>query len=121
MKTDGASVPTKRYCLTLDLKDDAGLIGEYRYWHESDHIWPEIPRGIRDVGILDMEIYLLGRRLFMIMETEPGFDFGRQMSKLSTLPRQPEWEAFVARFQEVQGDASSGEKWKMMERIFKLP
>ena len=112
---------TKRYCLTLDLKNDPVLIGEYRHWHMSEHAWPEIPAGIREVGIVDMEIYLLGTRLFMIMETGPEFDFQRDMAKLSGLPRQKEWEEFVAKFQQSLPGASSSEKWKLMDRIFKLP
>jgi L-rhamnose mutarotase len=112
---------TKRYCLTLDLKNDSALVGQYRYWHMSEHIWPEIPKGIREVGIVDMEIYLLGTRLFMIMETGPEFDFTRDMAKLSGLPRQKEWEAFVAKFQQSLPGAASNEKWKLMDRIFKLP
>jgi len=112
---------TKRFCLTLDLKDDTALISEYKYWHMAEHIWPEIPKGIREVGIQDMEIYLLGTRLFMIMEAKEGFDFGRQMAVLADLPRQKEWEAFVSKFQKSEPGAKSSEKWKMMERIFKLP
>ena len=52
----------KRYCQTLDLKEDEQLIKEYCYWHSPEHIWPEIPEGIRAVGILNMEIYRLGLR-----------------------------------------------------------
>ena len=115
------SKATKRFCMTLDLKDDPALIEEYRHWHTSEHIWPEIPRDIRKAGILDMEIYLLGTRLFMIMEVPASFDFDRQMALLAGLPRQAEWEAFVSRFQKSTADAKSSEKWKMMERIFKLP
>lgn len=117
----GEAKATQRFCLTLDLKDDSTLIKEYKYWHMEEHIWPEIPKGIREVGILDMEIYLLGTRLFMIMETKEGFDFDRQMARLSELPRQKEWEAFVSKFQKALPGAASGEKWKRMERIFKLP
>jgi L-rhamnose mutarotase len=111
----------KRYCMTLDLKDDPKLIEEYKYWHKAEHIWPEIPKGIREVGILDMEIYLLGTRLFMIMEVPADFNFDQQMAKLAGLPRQAEWEAFVSKFQKSSPDAKSSEKWKMMDRIFKLP
>jgi len=111
----------KRYCLTLDLKDDPALGQEYRRWHTHEHIWPEIPKGIREVGILDMEIYILGTRLFMIMETVPAFDFDRDMARLAELPRQKEWEAFVAKFQQAIPGARSDEKWKLMERMFKLP
>jgi L-rhamnose mutarotase len=111
----------KRYCMTLDLKGDPKLIEEYKYWHQAEHIWPEIPKGIREVGILDMEIYLLGTRLFMIMEVPEDFNFDQQMAKLAALPRQAEWEAFVSKFQKSAPDAKSSEKWKMMDRIFKLP
>ena len=71
----------KRFCQTLDLKDNEQLIREYCHWHSPEHIWPEIPAGIRTVGILNMEIYRLGNRLFMIVDTPDVFDldaaFGR--------------------------------------------
>jgi L-rhamnose mutarotase len=118
---DNAGKQPKRYCLTLDLKDDSALIAEYRFWHKSENIWPEIPAGIREVGITDMEIHLLGTRLFMIMEAGADFDFDKQMAKLAELPRQKEWEAFVSKYQKSSADAKSSEKRRMMERIFKLP
>jgi len=118
---EGSVKATQRFCLTLDLKDDSTLIGEYKYWHMQEHIWPEIPKGIRDVGIVDMEIYLLGTRLFMIMEARQDFNFDNQMALLAQLPRQKEWEGFVAKFQKSEPGAASSEKWKRMERIFKLP
>ena len=110
----------QRFCLTLDLKDDPDLIREYEHWHKSENIWPEIPAGIREVGIESMEIYRIGTRLFMIIEAGPGFNFDRDMARLATLPRQQEWEAFVSRFQKSAPGETSSEKWKMMERIFEL-
>jgi L-rhamnose mutarotase len=120
-QNDGPVEATKRYCLTLDLKEDTTLIREYKYWHMPEHIWPEIPKGIREVGIVDMEIYLLGTRLFMIMETTANFDFNKQMARLAELPRQKEWETFVSKFQKSLPGATSSEKWKLMDRIFNLP
>jgi L-rhamnose mutarotase len=111
---------TQRFCLTLDLRDDPGLIREYLYWHEKEHIWPEIPAGIKAAGILNMEIYRLDNRLFMIIEAGPGFDFARDMELLSSLPRQKEWEAFVSRFQESLPGKKSAEKWKRLEKVFSL-
>jgi L-rhamnose mutarotase len=111
----------RRFCLTLDLRDDPTLVAEYRRWHTPEQIWPEIPKGIHEVGITDMEIYLLGTRLFMIMEANQDFEFEKQMAVLAALPRQKEWEAFVSRFQRSSPDAASNEKWKLMEKIFKLP
>src|SRR5437667_75516 len=63
----------RRFCLTLDLKDDPELIAEYKRHHE--HVWPEIIQSIKDSGVLDMEIYLLGTRMFMIMEVSKDFSF----------------------------------------------
>ncbi len=111
---------TKRYCMTLDLKDDPELIKEYTYWHENENIWPEIPEGIKEVGIVNMEIYLYGTRMFMIMETTPDFDFEKDMARLGTLERQAEWEKFVWKFQKSAPGSPEGSKWQLMERVYKL-
>lgn len=112
--------PVKRYCQTLDLRDNPELIAEYRRRHSEAHIWKEIPAGIREVGILEMEIYILGTRLFMIVETPLDFEWDSAMSCLGTLPRQAEWEDYMAEFQLVKAGMSSAEKWQLMERIFHL-
>ena len=112
--------PVKRYCQTLDLRDNPELIAEYRRRHSQEHIWKEIPEGIRQVGILEMEIYLLDTRLFMIVETPLDFDWDTAMARLGTLPRQAEWEDYMAEFQLVKAGMSSAEKWQLMERIFHL-
>ncbi len=108
----------KRFCKTLTLKDDPALIKEYKKVHEN--VWPEIKQGMKEVGILDMEIYIFGNQLFMIMETEPDFDHDEAMQELGEKPRQAEWEGYVSKFQETSEDASAAEKWQLMERIFKL-
>ena len=87
-------VPVKRYCQTLDLRDSPELIAEYRKRHSQAEAWPEILAGIREVGILEMEIYILGTRLFMIVETPLDFDWDTAMERLNTLPRQQEWEKY---------------------------
>lgn len=106
----------KRYCQTLTLVDDEEMIKKYVEAHA--HVWPEIIDGQRQVGIVDMQIYRRGRSLFMIMDTVEDFDFARDMARLSTLPRQAEWEAYVSQFQGCAADASSADKWQLMERIF---
>ena len=111
---------TKRYVQTLDLRDDPAMIEEYRKWHSEEFHWKEIRDGIRAVGILEMEIYLLGSRLVMIVDAPEDFDWKSAMDKLATLPRQAEWEAFVAKLQGCRADARSDEKWQMMERMFYL-
>ena len=108
----------KRYCQTLQLKDDPQLIADYIEAHR--HVWPEIQAGIKEVGILDMQIYALGNSLFMIMDTTDEFDWERDNARLAGLPRQAEWEAYVAQCQGADPNAPSTDKWKLMERIFKL-
>lgn len=114
------NIPVKRYCQTLDLRDSPELIAEYRKRHSQPQVWPEILAGIRQVGILEMEIYLLGTRLFMIVETPLDFNWDTAMKQLGTLPRQEEWETYMAIFQQAESGMSSTEKWKLMERIFYL-
>lgn len=114
------SGPVKRYCQTMDLKDDPQLIEEYRRRHSESEAWREILAGIREVGILEMEIYILGTRLFMIVETPLDFDWDSAMSRLATLPRQSEWEDYMAIFQNCKPGETSAEKWHLMDRMFHL-
>ena len=113
-------IPTKRYCQTLSLKDNAALIAEYRKVHSQSEAWPEIRKGIRSVGIIEMEMYILGSQVFMIVETPIDFDWETAMNKLSHLPRQEEWEEYVSKFQKCVPGSTSAEKWKLMERMFYL-
>lgn len=106
----------KRYCQTLTLKQDPSLIEKYIEVHS--HVWPEIIEGQHQVGILSMEIYSLDSRLFMIVDTVDDFDWDRDMARLAALPRQAEWEAYVSRFQGCDPNATSAEKWQLMDKIF---
>ena len=110
----------KRYVQFLRIEDNPELMAQYRYWHSEEHHWKEIRDGIREVGILEMEIYMLGNQLVMIVDAPADFDWQEAMDRLTTLPRQAEWEAFVARFQGCRADARSDEKWIEAERIFRL-
>ena len=110
----------KRFCKTLTLKDDAQLIEDYKKVHAKGEAWPEITQGMVDVGIVDMEIYITGSRLFMIMDTVPEFDHEAAMTELATKPRQSEWEAYVSKFQRTSAESSADEKWQLVERIYKL-
>ena len=109
---------TRRYCLTLDLKNDPALIAEYRKYHER--VWPEIIKSIKDSGIEDMQIYLLGTRMFMIMEVNDSFSFEAKGAADKANPKVQEWEQLMWKFQQALPMAKPGEKWLRMERIFKL-
>ena len=93
--------PVKRYVQTMDLKDEPTLIARYRRAHSREEAWQEI-------------------RLVMIVEAPDDFQWDDAMARLATLPRQAEWEEFVAQFQRCEANATSDEKWQMMERIFHL-
>jgi L-rhamnose mutarotase len=108
----------RRFCLTLDLKNDPQLIAEYRRYHEK--IWPEITRSIKDSGIVDMEIYLRGTRMFMIMEVNEDFSFEAKAQADQDHPKVQEWEKLMETFQQMLPSAQPGEKWLRMERVFKL-
>ena len=112
--------PVKRFCRTMELKNDTALITDYIKRHSKEEAWPEIRAGIRSVGILEMEIYIHDNRLFMVVETPIDFDWDNSMAKLANLPRLQEWEDYMAVFQQCkEGDTAEG-KWKMMKRIFHL-
>ena len=106
----------KRFCQTLTLKQDAALVEKYIEVHKN--VWPEVIEGQHEVGIVSMEIYALGERLFMIVDTVDDFEWERDMARLAKLPRQAEWEAYVSQFQGCDPNATSAEKWQMMEKIF---
>jgi L-rhamnose mutarotase len=108
----------RRFCFTLDLKDDPALIAEYRKYHEK--IWPEITESIKNSGIVDMEIYLLGTRMFMVMEVNESFSFETRAKADQQNPKVQEWEQLMWKFQQPLPESRSGEKWRLMERIYKL-
>ena len=108
----------KRYCLTLDLVNDEKLIEAYKQYHQS--VWPEIKESITSSGIDDLEIYLLGNRLFMIMEVNESFSFEEKGKADLANPKVQEWENLMWKFQQSLPGSKPGEKWILMDQIFKL-
>ncbi len=108
----------KRYTLALDLVDDPKFITEYEQYHEK--IWAEIRDSITSSGITDMEIYRLGNRLFMIMETTDDFSFDEKGKMDAENPKVQEWEALMWKYQQALPMAKQGEKWLLMNKIFDL-
>lgn len=108
----------KRYCLTLDLKNDPALIEAYKKHHQS--IWPEIVKSIKDSGITVMDLYLHGNRLFMIMETIDSFSFYTKSLMDAASTKVQAWEALMSQYQQALPTAQPGEKWVLMDKIFEL-
>jgi L-rhamnose mutarotase len=113
-------VTKNRICLACDLKDDHALIEAYKKYHAAGYAWPEITQSIKDAGIEDMEIYLTGNRLFMIMEVNDAFDPGKKSAMDASNPKVEEWESLMDQFQLRLPWAKPGEKWVEMEQIFRL-
>ncbi len=107
-----------RYCLTLDLQDDPHKIAEYKRYHEK--IWPEVRDSLFAAGVTDMQIYLIGTHLFMIMDTTDDFSFDRKAAMDSANPRVLEWEELMGNFQAVPVGAESVRRWSVLEKVFDL-
>ncbi|WP_028295272.1 L-rhamnose mutarotase [Olivibacter sitiensis] len=108
----------KKYALALDLKADEQLIREYDEYHRR--VWPEIRESIIASGVQSMEIYRVSNRLFMIMEVNDDFTFEHKAEMDAQNPKVQEWEALMWKYQQALPSARQGEKWQLMERIFKL-
>lgn len=108
----------KRYCLALDLVDDQKLIAEYEAYHV--HGWPEIKDSIIESGILEMEIYRISNRLFMVIQTQDDFSFEKKALMDASNPKVKEWEELMWKYQQALPFAKPGEKWLLMENVFQL-
>jgi len=108
----------KRYSLTLDLKNDAELIQQYEEIHKE--VWPEIISSIKESGIENMEIYRYETRLFMIMDVNDNFSFEKKNKLDKQNEKVQQWEKLMWRYQEPLPGSAEGEKWKLMNTIFKL-
>lgn len=106
--------------MALDLKDDQSLISVYEQYHQPDGIWAEIPVGIKDSGVIDMQIYRIGTRLFMIVDYDEKANLKDIFDKMSMMPRQTEWAKLMAGFQKQLPEAQSGEHWAIMKPVFLL-
>jgi L-rhamnose mutarotase len=109
---------TKRFCLAVDLKDDKELIAEYEAYHRK--VWPEIEKSIKDAGILQMEIYRTGNRLFMVMAVNSTFSFEKKGEADAASPIVQQWEELMWKFQQPLPGSKPGEKWILMDKIFSI-
>ena len=108
-----------RSVLTLDLRDDPAAIAAYREHHAA--AWPEVIRSLESAGIAEMDIYLLGTRLVMIVEIEDGLDLQRVFAQhRSSSPRVAEWERLMQTLQQPAPNAPPGAWWAAMEPVFHL-
>ena len=109
-----------RHYLALDLINAPNLINAYKEFHRKGNVWTSVLKSISDAGVLDMEIYLTGNRLFMIMEVDDQFSFSAKAESDATNSAVQSWESLMMKYQQQLDWAKAGEKWIPMERIFSL-
>jgi L-rhamnose mutarotase len=106
------------YGMTLMLRDDPEKIEQYKHHHRE--VWPEVAAKLREIGVQEMRIYLLGRRLFMYMEAVDGFDPAPAFARAMDDPRYREWEELMSSLQERAPEAPPDAWWAPMEEVFDL-
>ncbi len=102
--------------MALDLRDDPDLIRQYEDYHRA--VWPEILQSLKDAGVLAMEIYRTGNRLFMILEAGPDYAPERKARMDLANPRVQQWEELMWQYQQALPWAAPGQKWVTMEMVF---
>jgi L-rhamnose mutarotase len=107
-----------RFCLTLDLKNDETAISEYKRYHVK--IWPEVRNSLIAAGVTDMEIYLMGTRMFMIMDVNDRFSLSAKAAADAVNAKVQEWETIMHNFQEKLPQSGPENWWVAMDRVFSL-
>jgi len=108
----------KRYCYTLDLKNDKNLIKKYIEHHQN--VWPEVLESFKKNGVITAEIYNISNRLFFLIDTIDSFSDEKKNKYDLANPIIQKWEKLMWEFQEPLPFRNKNEKWIMMNRIFKL-
>ena len=108
-----------RHVLTVDLVDDPAVIDAYKTHHRR--VWPEVLSSLRAAGLADLQIYMLGRRVVMLIDLQDGLDVRRVFAThAASHPRVAEWEALMKSMQQPPPDSAPGEWWAAMQPVFHL-
>jgi L-rhamnose mutarotase len=109
-----------RHVLVLDLKPDPDLIARYKAWHEPGSTPAAVVASIRAAGIREMEIFLAGDRLVMLMTTDETFSPERKAEADAADPEVQAWEQMMDAFQQRLAFAAPDQKWVEASPIFRL-
>jgi L-rhamnose mutarotase len=113
----------QRRCFALDLKDEAAAIESYKHWHRPGGPPVEVTRSLRAAGIAQLDIYLIGNRLFMVMDADPGHPSSAKSTDDSDNPHVQAWETLMSELQQdlpFPKKESSAGKWQRLEHIYSL-
>ncbi|CAN5431118.1 L-fucose mutarotase [soil metagenome] len=110
---------TTRRCFAVDLHDDADQIALYRAWHRAGGPPSAVTAAIRADDVRDLEIWLVGDRLLMILEQGDGYDPEAKAARDAANPDVQAWDALMRSFQKSLPFAPA-QTWVEMERIYAL-
>jgi L-rhamnose mutarotase len=114
---DHVTAALQRRCFALDLKNYPAAIESYKHWHRPGGPPAEVTRALRDAGIAALDIYLIGNRLFMIMDSDPA----AQPTDHSDNAQVQAWESLMNELQqELPFSKTSAGKWQLLEHIYSL-
>src|SRR3954468_17186423 len=102
-----------RTVLAVDLKGSASSIEAYKAHHRR--VWPEVLASLRRAGFSAMDIFLLDRRLVMILKTREGDLRLCLTAHVASSPRDAEWKTLMRSLQTPPPGAPPGEWWTEME------
>lgn len=110
----------RRFCFALDLRENPELIERYKWWHRPGGPPAAVTRSLLAADIRELEIWLCGSRLFMLLEAGPGYDPAAKAARDAQDPDVRAWEQLMWEFQQPLPWAASGTKWLAAERIYAL-
>ncbi|MGA9658199.1 MAG: L-rhamnose mutarotase [Asticcacaulis sp.] len=111
---------TDKHVYALDLKDDPALIARYKQWHAPGQIPAAINESMHKAGIGELEIFLVGNHMFMILTPGPDFDPVAKAKADAESADVQAWENLMWEFQQALPFAEPGQKWLPMDRIYAL-
>ena len=80
----------RRYCFALDLKNDKKLINNYIEHHKN--VWPEVIESFNNLGIVELSLYNIENRLFMIINCNSNFSIENKKKRDLKNSKVKKWE-----------------------------
>lgn len=107
-----------RKVFAVDIHSDR--IEVYKTWHRAGGPPASVTAAIRDDGVTELEIYLVGDRLVLIMEVDDAFDAEAKAARDAANPDIQAWDALMRTCQKPLPFGPEGSTWLQMERIYSL-
>lgn len=108
---------TRRLCHAIDLATAPGAIAAYEARHAAGGPPPAINANIRAGGIVEMEIYRVTDRLFMIMEVDDDYD---PVALARADVADPAISAWASEMAALQRPIVGHQSWAPMTCIYRL-